>query len=119
MKTVRLEDLLAKIMLYGVLIAAVVMLAGGVVYLALHAHARPVDHIFSGEPADLRHPVAMFRDALRGSDPAIIQIGVLLLLLNPVVRVAFAGAGYAMRRDWLYAIVSTVVLAVLLYSFLL
>lgn len=114
-----LRGLLARLMVIGVIAAAVVMLAGGVWWIVAHGSQPTGDHVFRGEPADLRSPGAIVGAALKGSDPALIQVGVLLLLLNPFVRVAFAAAGYAGGRDWLYAGVSLFVLAMLGVSFFL
>ena len=61
--------------------------------------------------------MAIFRQALRGNDDCLIQAGVLLLLLNPLVRVALAAAGYAASRDRLYAGIAALVLAVLVVSY--
>ncbi len=113
----RFRTLLANVMLYGVLLAVAVMLVGGIVYLSENADRRPGDHVFTGEPADLRHPVAIVRAAFAGNDTSVIQVGVLLLLLNPLLRVALAAAGYAASGDRLYAIISTVVFTVLVVSF--
>lgn len=113
----RLRALLARIMLWGVLLAASVMLVGGVTFLASHWNQHPGDHKFTGEPGDLRHPVAILKAAISGNDDSLIQAGVLLLLANPLVRVMLAAWGYAASRDRLYAGISTIVLAVLIVSF--
>ena len=119
MKEERLRGLLAKIMLWGVVLAAAVMLVGLAIFLFHHAGQRPGDHKFTGEPADLRHPAAIFRQALRGNDDCLIQVGVLLLLCNPLVRVGLAAFGYAAARDRLYAAIAFVVLGVLAVSYFL
>lgn len=108
---------LAKIMIWGVLIAAAIMLAGFVVFLAGHAGLPTGDRKFSGEPADLTHPRAILRAALAGNDASFMQVGVLLLLLNPLVRVALAAVGYAASRDRLYAGIAALVFAVLVVSY--
>jgi uncharacterized membrane protein len=113
----RLESLLAKVMLTGVLIAAGVMLAGGMIFLIHHGGDPVRDHIFTGEPKDLREPKAILKDALRGHNASLIQAGVLLLLLNPILRVILSSVGYALQKDRLYAVISLIVLGVLLFSF--
>ena len=45
------------------------------------------------------------------------MIGVVLLLINPVVRVGVAAFGFSLQRDRLYAAVSLFVFVVLLLSF--
>jgi uncharacterized membrane protein len=121
MKDSDLEKNLARLMLGGVALAALVMLAGCVWYAAAHPGTRPADHLFTGEPKYLTNPIAMcvnaFRDGAAGERRSVLMIGVVLLLLNPVVRVAFAAAGFAGQRDRLYAMISALVLAILCVSF--
>lgn len=117
MKDERFRATLAKIMIWGVLTAAAIMLAGFVVYLSLHGGAATGDRRFTGEPADLTHPVAIFRAAVAGNDLSIMQVGVLVLLLNPLVRVALAAAGYAAARDRMYTGFAALVFAVLVVSY--
>jgi uncharacterized membrane protein len=113
----RLRLLLARVMLWGVYLAALVMIVGGVIFLSQHATQAPGDRKFTGEPSDLRHPVAIFQAALQGNDDSLIQVGVLLLLFNPLVRVAMAALGYAASGDRLYAGIAWFVLTVLLISY--
>jgi len=115
----RLQSILSKLMFYGVLLAAAVMLVGGAIFLFSHGGDRPGDHVFKGEPHDLRDPIAVAQSAIRGSNPAWIQLGVLILLANPFVRVAMSAIGFTIGKDPLYAVVSLFVFAVLVYSFFL
>ena len=48
----------------------------------------------------------------------IIQLGILVLILTPLVRIIFALVGYIKERDYTYVIVSLIVLAIMLVSFL-
>jgi hypothetical protein len=103
------------------MVAASIMGAGLIWFLATHDGLPPGDHIFSGEPKYFDNPVSMIRRAFEpgqvGRRRSVIMIGVVLLLINPVVRVAFAAFGFAAQRDRLYTNVSLLVLAVLLFSF--
>jgi hypothetical protein len=116
-----LSRLLAGLMLWTTLVAAAVIFAGLVWYLAAHPGDTPGDRLFSGEPHYLRDPVEMVRHALdwkaQGERRSLIMVGVVLLLAGPVLRVALAGLGYALQRDRLYAGVSLFILLVLLLSF--
>jgi uncharacterized membrane protein len=50
-------------------------------------------------------------------DPAaIIQLGILILIATPVARVAFSVFAFAEERDWMYVVVTLIVLALLLFS---
>src|SRR5262245_51572243 len=112
----RVEQFLGNLLRAGVVLAAVVVLAGGVVYLARHGGER-VDHkVFRGEPADLRTPSGIVADAVALSGRGIIQLGLLLLVATPVARVAFSVAAFGRQRDRLYVLLTLLVLAVLLYG---
>ena len=121
MKDEQIQNTLARVMLSGVVVAASIMGAGLIWFLATHDGLPPGDHIFSGEPKYLENPVSMIRRAFEPDEVehrrSMIMIGVVLLLINPVVRVAFAAFGFAAQRDRLYSKISLLVLAVLLFSF--
>jgi uncharacterized membrane protein len=93
--------------------AGVVILAGGVLLLLRHGGAPTAFHTFIGEPASLRSVPQIVPAAFHGHALAIVQLGILLLVTTPVLRVLFVGIGYVIERDWLYVTVAGIVLAVL------
>ena len=48
----------------------------------------------------------------------IIQLGILLLILTPLVRIIFALVGYIKEKDYTYVIISAIVIGIMLVSFL-
>ena len=46
----------------------------------------------------------------------LLNAGVVLLIATPVARVAMSTIGYARRRDWLFVVLTTIVLAELVAS---
>ena len=121
MNDAQLQNSLARVMLTGVLVAAAVMGAGLIWFVATHEGMPPGDHLFSGEPKYFENPVSMLERAisLKAIDHrrSVIMIGVVLLLINPIIRVAFAAVGFAAQRNRLYTVISLAVLGVLLLSF--
>jgi len=128
MKDEKLQSALARLMLVGTFIAAGVICVGLAWYLVSRANLRPgdhtfsaPDHLFTGEPKYFENPISMVERAWNLSDyghrRSLIMIGVVLLLINPVVRVAFAAFGYGAQKDRLYFAISLVVFGVLLVSF--
>ena len=60
-----------------------------------------------------------FWDSLcKGEGMAIIQLGILLLILTPMVRIIFALIGYLKEKDYTYVVISLIVLTIMLVSFL-
>jgi len=112
----RIENILANLLRSGVLLSALVVLIGGVIYLIRHGHS-PVDfRVFRGESADLRSVRGTIRDALELRGQGIIQLGLLLLIATPVARVAFSIFGFTEERDGMYLVFTFIVFSVLLYS---
>jgi uncharacterized membrane protein len=116
----QVEQVVGNLLRAGVVTAALVVLAGGLVYLSRHATERAYDkyEVFQGEPADLRSPYGIVADALAGKGRGIIQLGILLLIATPVARVVFSAFAFFRQRDWTYVVVSLLVLSILLYSLL-
>jgi uncharacterized membrane protein len=111
-----LEIAIGRMLQTGVLLAAAVVLAGGVLYLLHASGPRPNYSHFHGVAEVLRTPSGIWHGLLHGDAESVIQFGLLLLIATPVVRVILAGVGFLMERDRLYFWVSATVLAVLLYS---
>lgn len=112
----KLEVAIGRMLQFGVLLAALVVFIGGVLYLRQSSAPRPDYKHFHGVSADLRSPARIVALAAHGDPKGLIQLGLLLLIATPIVRVAVAAVGFFMERDRMYVWVSLAVLAVLLYS---
>ncbi len=112
----KVEGIIGQILRSGVLLAASVVLIGGMLYLVERGMDRPDHRVFHGEPVDLRHPEGIVKDALALQSRGLIQLGLLLLIATPVTRVIFTVFAFFRQRDYLYVVVTLMVLAVLLYG---
>ena len=112
----RLEVIISVLLRTGVLIAAAVVLLGGICFLSRHGHEQPEYHVFHGTPQIYRSVTGVMHSAGPSNCPAVIQLGLLLLILTPVARVAFSLAGFALERDRTYMVLTSIVLAILIYS---
>jgi uncharacterized membrane protein len=113
----KLEIAIGWMLRVGVFTAALVVFIGGVIYLH-HPSAKVPDYrTFHGTIAQDRSAHGVIRGVGEGKSLAIIQLGMILLIATPVGRVVFALVGFGAERDWLYTVVSLVVLAVLIFSF--
>jgi uncharacterized membrane protein len=112
----RLDRALGHLLRGGVILAAAVVLLGGVAYLASFWNHATDYHTFNGEPPELCHPVSIIREAFRLDPRALIQFGLLLLIATPVARVVFTVYAFGRQRDRTYVVITLIVLALLLYS---
>jgi uncharacterized membrane protein len=112
----RVERVIGNLLRWGVILAAAVVLAGGVIYLARYGSTIPDYRVFRGEPSDLRNVSGIVTGAGSWHSRGVILFGLLLLIATPVARVAFSVVAFALQRDRTYVVVTLIVLAVLLYS---
>jgi uncharacterized membrane protein len=112
----RVEETIAALLRFGVMLAAAVVLLGGIVYLGRHGREQPHYKVFLGEPTDLRSVTGIAQDAAAGSGRGLIQLGLLLLIATPVARVAFSVAAFGLEKDTLYVVVTLAVLTLLVLS---
>lgn len=112
----RLERTIGALLRAGVVLSATLVAAGGIIYLLRHGGEPPHFQTFAGEPSDLRTitGIVAYAVAIRGR--GIIQLGLLVLIATPVLRVAFSAVAFVLERDWLYVAVTSIVLAVLVFS---
>jgi uncharacterized membrane protein len=112
----RVEDVIGNLLRAGVLLSAVVVLTGAVIYLVRHGYDHADYRVFRGEPTDLRDIRGILHEAASLHGRGIIQLGLLLLIATPIARVAFSVFGFAEERDWMYVGFTLLVLMILLYS---
>jgi uncharacterized membrane protein len=112
----RVEVLIANLLRAGVVIAALVVIVGAVLYVGGHPKAHVSYRTFRGEPQELTSVVGVTRLAFEGNSRAIIQLGLLLLIATPVSRVIFSAVAFAIEGDRMYVGFTLLVLTVLLYS---
>jgi uncharacterized membrane protein len=110
------EQIIGILLRTGVMLAAAVILVGGIFFLLRYGSSPTHYSAFQGEPDELRHVISILRYALTLHARGIIQLGILLLIATPVARVAFTVFAFAYERDWTYVAVTLIVLGLLLYS---
>jgi uncharacterized membrane protein len=114
----QVEEWISVILRTGVLIAAIVGVAGLAATLATQGGQAVHDSVFHGEPADLRSIEGVVFDAWNLNSRGVVQLAIILLLLTPVARVGFSIVAFAAQRDGMYVLVTCIVLVTLLFSIL-
>jgi uncharacterized membrane protein len=119
----RLELMLGNLLRIGVIISAVIVLIGGVIFLYRHGleHIDNPDGVeylkfFRGEPVEFRRPEGVIEKAWELRGRGLIMLGLLVLIATPVARVLFSAVGFAWERDWVYVLATLTVLTLLLLS---
>ena len=112
----KLEALLSNLLKYGVLLASAVVLFGGIIYLVNYGSETITYRFFYGEPERLCSPVGIIKAVLDGYSDAVIQLGLLILVSIPFIRVVISLFTFLKLRDFTYFFISLLVLGALTYS---
>ena len=118
------EQYIGKLLRYGVMLSCAITLFGGVIYLFQHKGVMvdyspvPTGMAFGVEDY-LRELNTIFPRMLSFDGAAIIQFGVLVLIATPIIRVAFSAFSFLIEKDYLYVVITLIVLAIILANMLL
>ncbi|HEX5323945.1 MAG TPA: DUF1634 domain-containing protein [Capsulimonadaceae bacterium] len=114
----RLDLLIARILRVGVGLAALLVAAGLVILTVKHGSDAAAFREFTPRPVTIHHGlIGVFERSLhRHSARDLIDFGLLVLIMTPVLRVACSVVVYLYENDHLYVYFTLIVLFVLLYS---
>lgn len=112
----KMDQIIGNLLRVAVIISAAFVLTGSVIYLMRHGFEMPEYSVFSGVPRNLRDLREIIDIAWQIRSVGIIQLGLLLLIATPVARVIFSVFAFMIQRDYMYALVTSIVLAVLILS---
>jgi uncharacterized membrane protein len=112
----RLERIISIVLRTGVILSAAIVFLGGACYLVRHGHELADYHVFRGAPEEYRSVRGIIHAMGPSNCRAIIQFGLLILIATPIARVAVSLVGFALERDRTYVVITSIVLAVLIYS---
>jgi uncharacterized membrane protein len=107
-----IERRIVQLLRGGMAASVLVMCVGAAWYLTAHG-ADPADHS-RFRPA----PAGLLTTPLLGEGRALMQLGIVILVATPIARVAFSVGAFARARDRAYAVITTAVFCILLYSLL-
>ena len=124
-ETLRIEMFIARLLRWGVLLSFVIVAMGlGIVVVTGNTgyHAVRLDDLDSivqyRMPPDFPNTLGDVLNGVLALRPyAIIAFGLVILIAIPVLRVAVSVIAFAVEKDWLYVLITSFVLLVLLLSF--
>jgi uncharacterized membrane protein len=111
-----IERMVSVLLRTGVLISGIVVLAGGMYYMARHGSEPANYRHFESQPSIDRIAGEIIRGAIALRARSIIQLGILLLIATPIARVAFSLVAFIFERDRVYVAITALVLVILLFS---
>jgi len=121
-----IENAVAAVLRLGVAVSSVIIAAGIAVDLLDARTHRSLTRQVAGIRRGVLHPTgaqaphsvaSVIQGLGHGEGTAIVMLGLLLLILTPVMRVAVSVVGFAAERDRRFVLITLTVLAVLIGSF--
>mgnify|MGYP003822555965 CR=1 FL=1 len=109
---------ISLILRLGVLLSSVLIVTGGILFLIQHPNEVPSFRTFSGQPERLKHIGTVFKGVLQLRSRSVIQSGVIVLLSTPLLRVIFSFIEFLIHKDWIFVVITAIVLSGLFYSLL-
>jgi uncharacterized membrane protein len=110
--------LVGKTLRTGVLVASITTIIGAVIYLYLHSKELPQFHTFTGAAPDLRNFSGILQRVVHLDGMGIIQLGVVVLIATPIIRVVLSAVGFLIEKDYLYVFITLLVLGIILFNML-
>ncbi len=110
-----MEIRISYVLRFGVLLAGAIILVGLALFVVegpSGTEPRSLHQVLTGG-ALIVHPSAIVQGVTAGNPIAIIQLGVLALILTPMMRVAMTVILFSAQREWLFVAITTTVLAIL------
>lgn len=118
-----IDIIIGKLLRVGVMTACAITVFGGIVFLFQHPglvpnyKAVPGYHdVFRGAPEYLREFSTILPSVFRLDGAAIVQLGLIVLIATPVLRVFFSLVSFAIEKDKMYVVITSVVLAIILLN---
>ena len=111
-----LEAVMGRLLIVGVAISGILILIGGVTFLINEGLTQPHFKTFRGLPQNLKSVKQILAGFIHFDSLSVIQTGLLLLIATPIARVVFSIIGFFFERDYLYVLISAIVLAIIAYS---
>jgi len=108
--------IMSTLLRVGVLVSASLVVLGGILFFIQHPDETFNFTMFRGEPDRLTHVGEILREALELKSRAVVQLGLILLIATPVARVLFSLIGFLIEKDWIYVLITFLVLFILFYS---
>jgi uncharacterized membrane protein len=114
----KFDRIIGDLLRVGVILAAIVVLTGGALFLTEQGKDAVNFRVFRGEAAGLHNLGEIISGAGHLHSREFMQLGLLLLIATPIARVLLSVLVFVLQRDPIYIVITLIVLGLLLFSLL-
>ena len=112
----RTDRWLSYILLSGLTISLLFITIGTILFFLKNDHQPINQMMYSSNPNHLNTIYRILDHARQWDALAIIQLGILILIITPLMRVLTCLWIFLIEKDYLYIFLACIVLSILLYS---
>ncbi|KAA5537389.1 DUF1634 domain-containing protein [Taibaiella lutea] len=109
-----LQSFIGNLLRVGVLTAMTIVVIGIVLYMFQYGHETIHYSTFKAENAFKF--ADFYQRLMSGNSSAIMELGVIVLIVIPIARVLFTMIGFWLEKDRMYTIIAFIVLCIIAYS---
>lgn len=111
------QSIIGNLLRYGVWISLSVAFIGGIIYLMNHGGDIEDYSVFKENDKNIFEVItAICNGVIQGNGESIIFFGVILLFLTPVLRVLLSLFSFLLEKDYLYVVITLIVIFIILVS---
>jgi uncharacterized membrane protein len=111
------QIIIGNLLRYGVWISLAVAFTGGIVYLINHGNDIENYSVFHENDINIFKVIAnVYTGLIQGEGESIIFFGIILLFLTPVFRVLLSLFSFLVEKDYLYAVITLIVISIIIGS---
>ncbi|MFH6936911.1 DUF1634 domain-containing protein [Flavobacterium sp. FlaQc-30] len=111
------QTIIGNLLRYGVWISLSVAFIGGIVYLMHHGSDIENYSVFKENDRNIFEVISIvYQGVLQGNGEYLIYFGIILLFLTPVLRVIFSLFSFFLEKDYLYVVITLIVILIIITS---
>jgi Predicted membrane protein len=112
-----IEAFLGSLLKVGIIVSGSIVAFGAIIFLVRHGSEKTNYHTFTPDIFNFSDFKGLFEGVIAFRSASIMELGILLLIATPVLRVLFSIFAFAYEKDYMYVIFTVIVLTVLIFSY--
>ncbi|WP_029269820.1 DUF1634 domain-containing protein [Flavobacterium sp. MR2016-29] len=111
------QSIIGNLLRYGVWTSLSVAFVGGIVYLMRHSTAIEDYSVFKENDQNIFEVISsVYKGVIQGNGESLIFFGIILLFLTPVFRVLLSLFSFLLEKDYLYVVITSIVILIIITS---
>jgi uncharacterized membrane protein len=111
-----LQNVIGNFLRMGVILSVVIVAIGGILFLIRHANEKVTFGVFKANQAQYTSIEQILDGLLVLDSLAVVQLGVLVLIFIPIIRVILAVYSFLVQKDYLFVAIGVIILLIITCS---